>query len=181
MKLVTVTTEFKAGGNKPAKVLTKKEVKMAQILQAHVNAKNLLACFIYDGNVYACKMDIDRLYSRLAFGKNNNKFLSPLGRNQVIELIDDGTLKPIGTTENLDYYIKNDRYKSASGKYKVTNYGQAIEYYIAQKAHAKFDHYGKITEGNGEFNGCEVKLFNFDKTTGTPSATCPDTKTIMSL
>lgn len=178
-KMKTINVCFESTSNRKAKELSRYEVKLSDILKTSVNCKYAMPIFVIDGGLYACKMPIDLLFNRIAFGKANNKFLSPLGKNQVKTHIASGELEKIGETADLDYYIENPRYKTKSGKLAISNYGQAVEYYLAKKYHAKFDHYGKMTEG--EFRGCEVKLFNFDKTTGTPSATCESTKTILML
>lgn len=175
----TLNVCFESTSNRKAKELSRYEVKLSDILKTSVSCKFALPVFVIDGGLYACKMPIELLFSRIAFGKANNKFLSPLGKNQVKAFIASGDLEKIGVTADLDYYIENPRYKTKSGKLAISNYGQAVEYYLAKKYHAKFNHYGKMIEG--EFKGCEVKLFNFDKTTGTPSATCESTKTILML
>lgn len=174
-----INVGFESTSNRKAKKLNRYEVKLSNILKTSINCKYAMPVFVIDGNLYVCKMPIRRLFERIAFGKTNNKFLSPLGRNQVKAFIANDRLEKIGTTADLDYYIGNPRYKTKSGKLAISNYGQAVEYYLAKKYHAKFNHYGKMIEG--EFKGCEVKLFNFDKTTGTPSATCESTKTILML
>lgn len=175
----TLNACFESTSNHGAKVLTAKESRLANILKKGINADKVMPIFVMNGSLYACRMDIGFLFDRIAFGKANNKFLSPFGRNQVKSYVESGDLEKIGEISDLDYYIGNPRYKTKSGKLAISNYGQAVEYYLAKKYHAKFNHYGKMTEG--EFKGCEVKLFNFDKTTGTPSATCESTKTILMM
>ena len=78
---------------------------------------------------------------------------------------DADALELIGTSEDLQKYYDNPRYKG------ISNDGQAVEYLLAQKYHCTFDHFGSMTTNGGEFRNTEVKFFSFDKTTGTPSAT----------
>lgn len=100
-----------------------------------------------------------RLTENLAISGKKCKFLAPLGKNQVIDLIENGTLEKIGSSDDLE-------------KFGKSNNGKNIEYFLARKTRKSFDHSGKMTDGNGEFRNTEVKFFSFDKTSGTPSATC---------
>ena len=104
-------------------------------------------------------MPFNRLTENLAISGKKCKFLSPLGKNQVLELIENGTLENIGNSADLE-------------KFGKSNNGKNIEFFLARKTRKGFDHNGKMTNGNGEFRKTEVKFFSFDKTSGTPSATC---------
>ena len=144
---------------------TELEKLTAKKLLEKVNFKNATIVIEYNSQLYACKVPMYRLTDQLAISGKRAKFLCPFGKSQVIDFIANGDLEKIGSSEDLDKYFNSNRYK-------VTNNGQAIEYFLSQRYHAKFDHYGKMTGGNGEFRNTEVKFFSFDKTTGTPSATC---------
>ena len=167
----TINVNKQTNSPRGLKQQTELEKLTAKKLLEKVNFKNATIIIEYDGQLYACKMPMNRLTDQLAISGKKAKFLCPLGKTQVIDFIASGDLKRIGSSEDLEKYTQSNRYK-------VTNNGQAIEYFLSQKYHAKFDHYGKMTGGNGEFRNTEVKFFSFDKTTGTPSATCESIKVI---
>lgn len=124
-----------------------------------ISFKFATVVFEFKGGLYWCKMPFNRLTDNLAISGKKAKFLSPLGKNQVADLIASGTLEKIGNSADLE-------------KYGKSNNGKNIEYFLSAKTHQKFDHTGKMIDSNGEFRKTEVKFFSFDKTSGTPSATC---------
>lgn len=130
----------------------------AKILEK-ITFKNATIVFEINGSLYWCKMPMHRLTDNLAVSGKKCKFLAPLGKNQVFDLIADGTLEKIGNSADLEAFGKS-------------NNGKNIEYFLARKTRKSFNHTGKMTDGNGEFRNTEVKFFSFDKTSGTPSATC---------
>ena len=144
---------------------TAQEKATAKKILEKINFKNATIVFEINQELFICKMPMERLTANLAISSKKCKFLSPLGKSQVLEFIENGKLEKIGNSSDLEKYHNNPRYK-------IGNNGHAIEYFIAQKYHTKFDHQGKMTEGSGEFRNTEVKFFSFDKTSGTPSATC---------
>lgn len=113
--------------------------------------------------LYWAKVPKSRILERYRVSGSRAKILTPLSKKQVITLINNGTLEKIGVYTDLKKYY--------NGNYSVSNDGQAVEYLVAQKSHTKFTHTGKMSTA-GEFRNTEVKFFDFDKTTGTPSATC---------
>ena len=135
------------------------EREYAKKILEKIGFKNATIVFEINGNLYWCKMPMNRLTENLAVSGKKCKFLSPLGKSQVLELIANGTLEQIGYSADLEQFGKS-------------NNGQNIEFFLARKTRQKFDHTGKMTNGNGEFRNTEVKFFSFDKTSGTPSATC---------
>ena len=163
MKIINVakTTNSNRGLKQP----TPQEQAHAQKLIDSVNFKYCTIVIEIGSGLYACKMPIARVFSQIALNGKRAKILCPLGKSQVLEFIASGDLEKIGQSSDLEKYHNNPRYK-------VSNNGHAIEYFLAQKAHTKFDHNGKMLGGSGEFRNTEVKFFSFDKTTGTPSATC---------
>ena len=148
---------------------TEQEKATAQKILEKINFEYATVVFEINNQLYIAKMPMYRLTENLAISGKKCKFLSPLGKSQVLECISNGMLENVGASQDLEKYHNNKRYK-------VSNDGQAIEYYLAQKFHVKFDHYGKME--NGEFRNTELKFFSFDKTTGTPSATCESLATI---
>ena len=168
----TLTIEKTTNSPRGLKAQTTKEKELAQAILKKANFENVTIVIEYNQNLYACKMPLKLVLKQLCNNGNRNKILCPLGKIQVIELIASGDLKKIGLSSDLEKYHNSNRYK-------ITNDGQAIEYYLKQKYHCKFDHNAKMTNGNGEFKNTEVKFFSFDKTTGTPSATCESTKAIL--
>ena len=153
------------------KVQTEEEKITAQKILDKINFDFATIVIEYNKNLYACKMPMHRLTAQLCISGARTKFLCPLSKTQVIDYIASGDLEKIGSSVDLEKYFNNSRYS-------VTNCGQAIEYYLAQKNHCKFDHTAKMTSGNGEFKNTEVKFFSFDKTSGSPSATCESLKAI---
>lgn len=141
------------------KAQTEQEKVYAQKILDKINFDFCTVIFEYNGGLFWCKMPMHRLTDNLAISGKKCKFLAPLGKNQVIDLIEDGTLEKIGSSDDLE-------------KFGKSNNGKNIEYFLARKTRKGFDHSGKMTDGNGEFRGTEVKFFSFDKTSGTPSATC---------
>ena len=167
----TLKIEKVSASNRKAKEQTTQEKATAQKLLSKCNFDNATVVIEYNKKLYACKMPLDLLLKQLSIAPSRVKINCPFGKNQVVDLIATNDLECIGESENLKKYYNNPRYK-------VKNDGQAVEYYIAQKYHTKFDHYAKMSKGAGEFRNTEVKFFSFDKTTGTPSATCENLKTI---
>lgn len=147
------------------KVQTATEKAYAKKILDKINFEYATIIFEIGGEIFWCKMPFNRLTDNLAISGKKCKFLSPLGKSQVISLIADGTLEKIGNSSDLE-------------KFGKSNDGKNIEFFLASKTHKKFDHNGKMTDGNGEFRGTEVKFFSFDKTSGTPSATCENLKSI---
>ena len=168
----TLTIEFKSTSPRGVKAQSPKEKELAQKILQSTSFDKVTVVIEYNKDLYACKMPLDLVLKRLANNGNRNKILCPLSKIQVIDLIASGDLEKIGLSSDLEKYHNSNRYK-------ITNDGQAIEYYLKQKYHCKFDHNAKMTNGNGEFKNTEVKFFSFDKTTGTPSATCESTKAIL--
>ena len=166
MALQVINTAKQAGGNRPLKVQTAQEVQAANRLLQKITFKYATVVIELDGELWACKMDMARLLQGLSISGKRAKVNCPFGKKQVQQMIEDAdALELIGTSEDLQKYYDNPRYKG------VTNDGQAVEYLLAQKYRCKFDHYGSMSTNGGEFRGTEVKFFSFDKTTGTPSAT----------
>lgn len=152
-----------AGGNRPLKVQTPQEKRTAEKLVKKSGIKYATVIIEMDGELWACKMLMSRLMEGLAISGEKAKILCPFGKKQFLQLVDDGDrIELIGYSDDLD------EFRSRKG---VSNNGHAIEYYLAKKYHAKFDHFGSMATNGGEFRGTEVKFFSFDKTTGTPSAT----------
>ena len=141
------------------KVQTATERETAEKILAKINFEFATVVFEISGSLYWCKMPMHRLTENLAISGKKCKFLAPLGKSQVLDLIESGTLEKIGTSQDLEQFGKS-------------NNGKNIEYFLARKTRKGFDHNGKMTDGQGEFRGTEVKFFSFDKTSGTPSATC---------
>lgn len=141
------------------KAQTEVEKAAAEKILAKIQFKNATVIFEINSGLFWCKMPMHRLTDNLAVSGKKCKFLAPLGKNQVLDLIADGTLEKIGESADLEAFGKS-------------NNGKNIEYFLAKKTRKSFDHTGKMTDGNGEFRGTEVKFFSFDKTSGTPSATC---------
>lgn len=153
------------------KAQTVQEAAAAKMILDKIKFNNATIIIEWSGKLYGCKMPMHRLTAQLCISGKRTKFLCPLGKNQVIDLILSGDLEMLGFSEELEKYHENKRYK-------VSNDGQAVEYFLKQKFHAKFNHTAKMTKGNGEFRNTEVKFFSFDKTSGTPSATCESLKAI---
>lgn len=168
----TLKIEFQSTSPRGTKAQSPQEKALAKKIMQQANFEKVTVVIEYNNNLYACKMPLELVLKRLANNGNRNKILCPLSKIQVIENIENGNLEKIGSSSDLQKYHNNPRYK-------ITNDGQAIEYYLKQKYHAKFDHNAKMTAGQGEFKNTEVKFFSYDKTTGTPSATCESTKSIM--
>lgn len=168
----TLAIEKTTNSPRGLKAQNAQELKLAKAILEKANFENVTVVIEYDKNLYACKMPLELVVKQLCNNGNRNKILCPLGKNQVINLIASGDLEKIGSSSDLEKYHKSSRYK-------INNDGQAIEYYLKQKYHCKFDHNAKMTNGNGEFKNTEVKFFSFDKTSGTPSATCESTKAIL--
>ena len=147
------------------------EKATAQKILDKINFENATIIIEIHNKLFGCRMPMSRLCENLAVSGQRVKFLCPLGKNQVNDLIISGDLEMLGFSEELEKYHENKRYK-------ISNDGQAIEYFLKQKYHAKFHHTAKMTKGNGEFRNTEVKFFSFDKTSGTPSATCESLKAI---
>lgn len=168
----TLNIEFKSTSPRGVKAQSPQELKLAAAILKKANFENVTVIIEYNKNLYACKMPLELVLKRLANNGNRNKILCPLSKTQVIENIDNGNLEKIGSSSDLEKYHNNTRYK-------ITNDGQAIEYYLKQKYHTKFNHSAKMTAGQGEFKNTEVKFFSYDKTSGTPSATCENTKSIL--
>lgn len=144
---------------------TATEKAYAEKILNKINFECATVIFEFKGGLYWCKMPFNRLTENLAISGKKAKFLSPLGKNQVADLIENGTLEKIGNSKDLE-------------KFGKSNNGKNIEYFLSAKTHQKFDHNGKMTDGNGEFRNTEVKFFSFDKTSGTPSATCENLASI---
>ena len=155
-----------------AKVQSATEKKLAKAILEKASFENVTIVIEYNKNLYGCKMPLELVLKQLANNGERNKILCPLSKSQVIENIENGNLEKIGSSQDLEKYHDNPRYK-------ITNNGQAVEYFLKQKYHCKFDHQAKMTSGQGEFRKTEVKFFSFDKTSGTPSATCESTKSIL--
>ena len=168
----TLNIEFKSTSPRGTKAQSPQEKALAKKILQQANFEKVTVVIEYNKNLYACKMPLELVLKRLANNGNRNKILCPLSKIQVIENIENGNLEKIGSSSDLEKYHNSNRYK-------ITNDGQAIEYYLKQKYHCKFDHNAKMTTGQGEFKNTEVKFFSYDKTTGTPSATCESTKSIM--
>ena len=168
----TLKIDFVSTSPRAPKAQTMQEKKLANAIVKKANFENVTVVIEYKNTLYACKMPLELVLKRLASNGNRNKILCPLSKTQVIENIANGNLEKIGYSSDLEKYHNNSRYK-------ITNDGQAIEYYLKQKYHCKFDHQAKMTAGQGEFKNTEVKFFSYDKTSGTPSATCESTKAIL--
>lgn len=168
----TLKIEFVSNSPRKARKQTAQELKLVKAITSKAQFDNVTIVIEYDKNLYACKMPLELVLKRLVNNGNRNKILCPLSKTQVIENINNGNLQKIGCSSDLQKYHDSNRYK-------ITNDGQAIEYYLKQKYHAKFNHSAKMTAGQGEFKNTEVKFFSYDKTTGTPSATCENTKSIL--
>lgn len=168
----TLKIDFVSTSPRGTKAQSPQELKLAAAILKKANFENVTVIIEYNKNLYACKMPLELVLKRLASNGNRNKILCPLSKTQVIENIANGNLEKIGYSSDLEKYHNNARYK-------ITNDGQAIEYYLKQKYHCKFDHQAKMTAGQGEFKNTEVKFFSYDKTSGTPSATCESTKAIL--
>lgn len=168
----TLVIEKTTNSPRGVKAQNEQEKKLANAILDKATFKNVTVVIEYNKGLYACKMPLDLVLKQLCNNGNRNKILCPLGKNQVIELINSGDLEKIGSASDLEKYHN-------SARYKISNDGQAIEYYLKQKYHTKFDHNAKMTAGDGEFRNTEVKFFSFDKTSGTPSATCESTKAIL--
>ena len=167
----TLNIEKTTNSPRGLKAQTEQEQATAKMILQKINFKNATVIIEIHNKIYGCKMPMHRLTSQLAISGKRVKFLCPLGKNQVIDLILSGELEMLGFSEELEKYHDNKRYK-------ISNDGQAIEYFLKQKFHTKFDHTAKMTKGAGEFRNTEVKFFSFDKTSGTPSATCESLKAI---
>lgn len=155
----TVNIEKATNSPRGLKAQTEQEKIYAHKILEKIGFKNATVVFEINGNLYWCKMPMNRLTENLAISGKKCKFLSPLGKSQVLELVANGTLENIGKSSDLE-------------KFGKSNNGKNIEFFLARKTRQKFDHTGKMTNGNGEFRNTEVKFFSFDKTSGTPSATC---------
>ena len=132
------------------KVQTATEKAYAKKILDKINFEYATVIFEINGNLFWCKMPMHRLTENLAISGKRCKFLSPLGKSQVLDLVENGTLEKIGSSADLE-------------KFGKSNDGKNIEFFLASKTHKKFDHSGKMTSGNGEFRGTEVKFFSFDK------------------
>lgn len=161
----TIDTAKMTNSNRGLKQPTPQERAHAQKLIASVQFKKVTVVIEIGGGLYACYMPKERVFAQIALNGKRAKILCPLGKAQVLQYISSGDLEKIGVSSDLEKYHNNKRYK-------VSNDGHAIEYFLAQKTHTKFDHNGKMLGSTGEFRNTEVKFFSFDKTTGTPSATC---------
>ena len=157
IKLVNI--EKTTSSPRGLKKQTATEPATAKKILDKIGFKNATVVFEIKKELFWCKMPMHRLTENLAVSGNKCKFLSPLGKSQVLDLIANGTLEKIGNSADLEQFGKS-------------NNGKNIEYFLARKTKQKFDHNGKMTNGNGEFRNTEVKFFSFDKTSGTPSATC---------
>ena len=168
MALKVINTAKQAGGNRPLKVQTIEEQNAARRVLNNIGFEYATCVFEIDGEIWACKMSMSRLLEGLAISGKNAKILCPFGKNQLLDMIEEAdALELIGESIDLDNIMSNPRYH-------VSNRGQACEYLLAKKYHAKFDHAGAMVGSNGEFRGTEVKFFGFDhngKIKGTPSAT----------
>lgn len=167
----TLTLEKTTNSPRGLKEQTTTEKALAKKILNKIDFENATIVIEYNGGLYACKMPMRLLVKQLCVSGKRTKFLCPLGKSQVIELINSGDLEQIGVSTDLDKYFNSNRYH-------ISNSGQAIEYYLKQKYHTKFNHTAKMTTGEGEFRNTEVKFFSFDKTSGTPSATCESIKAI---
>lgn len=131
--------------------------------QIAVDCPAFFSCiFKIGGHLFGADIPKDKILLRYRISGSKAKILSPLSKKQVLYLVAFNKLSDLGTAEKLQKYY--------SGKYSISNDGQAIEYLVAQVRHLKFDHNGKMSP-SGECGGREFKFFDFDKTTGTPSAT----------
>lgn len=166
----TLTIEKVSTSPRATKAQTDFEKSLATKVLQKANFENVMVVIEYKQELFACKMPLQLVLKQLCNNGERNKVLCPLSKSQVQENIANGNLQKIGYSSDLLKYHDNKRYK-------VKNNGQAIEYFLKQKYHCKFNHYGNMNEG--EFKNCEVKFFSFDKTSGTPSATFENTKTIL--
>lgn len=155
----TVNIEKATNSPRGLKAQTEQEKAYAKKILDKINFEYATVIFEINQKLYWCKMPFNRLTDNLAISGKKCKFLSPLGKSQVLELIENGTLENIGNSADLE-------------KFGKSNNGKNIEFFLARKTRKAFDHNGKMTNGNGEFRNTEVKFFSFDKTSGTPSATC---------
>lgn len=123
--------------------------------------------FHVQGVIYSVLVDTDTMLQRakLESDEKSLKVFAPFSRPQAEELAKNAYV--VGTWEELETIRKN-----GDGKKPYTNNGIAVEYLLAKKLKKRFDHKKAWTEGRGEFEGYEVKFFDFgfDRCISSPRA-----------
>ena len=79
MALKVINTAKQAGGNRPLKVQTPQEVQAANRLLKEISFKYATVVIEYDGELWACKMDMTRLLQGLSISGKRAKVNCPFG------------------------------------------------------------------------------------------------------
>lgn len=136
-----------------------------------VGLKGVRACFAIGENVYALCLDTRSAFQRSRLTGNALGLLSPLSKPQARDLA--ASEKPLCTYSEL---------KQAAENLQVNDLGTALEYVWAKKNHKPFNHKAAWHTGK---NDCpdkyEMKLFNFNTTSGSPTVRFTTRKTLEKL
>lgn len=147
------------------------EQKKAIILQAlkKANVRDFVCAMLLDEKVYVSNVSIESIVqTRLSFrGNGDIKVLAPYGKQQAYSAARGGEFSCIGTVAELDAQRGFNRGVKAENLYaKKTGY----------KIHSRraWIDGGDIERKSGK--NAELKFFNYDDATGTPSTRLVDAK-----
>lgn len=141
---------------------------MVEIQKAEEEKKmpmGVMCAINFEHQIYILFTEPKRVADRVRKG---NKILCPVGKNQFIDLLNEKSpyIKHIGSESDFLLYASHIR--------QYNNNGKPMQKFIANRLHTKTDLNAKLSKGGdciiygGRCN--EVKLFDFTKTSGTPSA-----------
>ena len=110
----TVNIEKATNSPRGLKAQNEQEKAYAKKILNKINFEYATVIFEINQKLYWCKMPFNRLTENLAISGKKCKFLSPLGKSQVLELIENGTLENIGNSADLENSEKATTEKTLS-------------------------------------------------------------------
>ena len=161
MKTMKTLPQFtsKSNNTNSLKPMTKAQEKKLNSLisQASKNGlKNFALIYNVNGEIYGLKTPIENCLARVKVNQATDKgimfkIFSPLAKNQVIELAQQGKLTHYGNENDLT---------SIKARHKLQNNGQAVEYLVNRKERTTIDHKKDLLKGGDSlFNDTEIKYF----------------------
>ena len=161
MKTFKTLPQFasKSNNTNALKPLTKtQQQKLNALMKKAQNngLKNFALIFNVNGEIYGLKTPVENCTARIKVNATSSekimfKIFSPLAKNQVIELAQNGKLTHYGNESDLENIKK---------RHKLQNNGQAVEYLVNRKERTTIDHTKTLLQGGDSlFNDTEIKYF----------------------
>lgn len=151
--------ESKSNNTRILKPLTKAQEQKFNALMKKAQSnglKNFALIYNVNGEIYGLKTPIENCVARIKVNATSAervmfKIFSPLAKNQVIELAQQG---------KLTYYGNESEFESIKKRHKLQNNGQAVEYMVNKKERTTIDHKQTLLQGGDNlFGDTEIKYF----------------------